>query len=211
VRITLFGATGMIGSRILNELLLRGHQVTAVVRNPSKIQKHPNVTAVAGDVLSKDSVVDNASGADAVISAYAPPPDSIGNLLAGTRNLIEALPLVGVKRLLVVGGAGSLEVAPGVQLVDTPGFPAAWKPYGNVHRDALQILREQASAIDWTSFSPPAIIEPGERTGKFRLGSNELILDKSGESRISAEDYAVAAVDEIERPRYIRQRFTAGY
>jgi putative NADH-flavin reductase len=115
----------------------------------------------------------------------------------------------GVRRFLMVGGAGSLEVAPGLQLVDAPDFPAAWKGIALAHRDALNVLK--GSDLDWTSLSPAALIEPGVRTGKFRLGTDQLVMDDKGESKISAEDFAVAAVDELEKNAHVRQRFTLGY
>jgi putative NADH-flavin reductase len=126
-----------------------------------------------------------------------------------TRTLASGLKRAGVRRFLMVGGAGSLEVAPGLQLVDTPDFPEAWKPYALAHRDALAVLKD--SDLDWTNLSPAAFIQPGQRTGKFRLGKDTLVTDEKGGSRISAEDYAVALVDELEKPQYIRQRFTVGY
>jgi putative NADH-flavin reductase len=198
----------MIGSRILNELLRRGHTVTAVVRDPSKIAQ-AGVTVRAGDVLDAHSVAETAKGADAVISAYAPPADTTERLSAATRSLIAGLQEAGVRRFLMVGGAGSLEAAPGLPLMDTPNFPAIYKPYAIAHRDALAVLRQ--ANLDWTNISPAALIEPGERTGKYRTGGEILLTDADGQSRISAEDYAVAMVDELEHPRHVRQRFTIAY
>ncbi|MBI2688053.1 MAG: NAD(P)-dependent oxidoreductase [Acidobacteria bacterium] len=206
MKVTLFGGSGMIGSRILQELISRGHSVTAVVRNPSKIT---GAAALAGDVLDPARVAAASTGADAVISAYAPPADDPAKLSAAARTLGDALPRAGVKRLLLVGGAGGLEVAPGVRLVDTPEFPTPYKPYALAHIDAVDQLK--GTDLDWTVLSPAAIIEPGERTGKFRLGTNQLVTDAKGDSRISAEDYAIALVDELEKPQHIRQRFTVGY
>ena len=208
MKVTLYGASGMIGSRILNELLSRGHQVTAVVRDPSKI-KTTGATAIAGDILDPSSVAQTARGATAVISAFAAPHDDVSKLVDATRSLLKGLQDAGVRRFLMVGGAGSLEVAPGVQLVDAPVFPAAWRPIALAHRDAFAVLEQ--SDLDWTSLSPPALIQPGERTGKFRLGKDTLIADEKGNSAISAEDYAIAMVDELENPKHIRQRFTLGY
>jgi putative NADH-flavin reductase len=199
----------MIGGRILNELLARGHNVTAVVRDPSKLaDSHASIKK--GDVLSSASVEETAAGADAVISAYAAPFTETGKLLDATRSLIVGLRQAGVKRFLMVGGASSLKVAPGVELIDAPNFPAEWKPIAQAHRDALDVLKS-ASDLEWTSLSPAALIQPGERTGKFRLGLNDLISDAAGESRISAEDYAIAMVDELDNPKHVRQRFTVGY
>jgi len=208
MKVVLYGASGMIGSRILQELLSRGHTVTAVVRDPSKLLPSQAVVR-KGDVLDPASVAETATGADAVISAYAPPPDDPAKLLDATRSLIAGIQKAGVKRFLMAGGAGSLRLPSGGQLVDAPDFPQVWKAIALAHGDALDVIRQ--SDLDWTSFSPAAFIEPGARTGKFRLGKDDLIADQKGESRISAEDYAIAMVDELESPKHIRQRFTIGY
>jgi len=208
MNVVLYGASGMIGSRILKELLHRGHTVTAVVRNPA------NVTAVGayvvlGDVTDADSVAATAKGADAAISAYSPPKGDEPVISAAVLALLEGLEKAGVRRLIVVGGAGSLEVAPGVQLVDAPNFPEEYRAIALAHRDVLPLLHD--SELDWTCFSPAASIQPGQRTGKFRLGGTQLVTDEKGESRISAEDYAVALVDELENPKHLRRQFTAAY
>jgi hypothetical protein len=208
MKVVLFGASGMIGSRILKELLGRGHQVTAVVRNPEKITA-AGVKAVKGDILDPTCVAAVAQGSEAAISAYAPPQGQEETLLAATRSLLAGLTAAGVGRLMVVNGAGSLEVAPGVQLVETPQFPQAWKPIALAHREVLPILKE--SSLEWSALSPAAFIQPGERTGKFRLGGRQMVVDKQGESRISAEDFAVALVNELESPNHVRQQFTAAY
>jgi putative NADH-flavin reductase len=208
MNVVLFGASGMIGSRILKELLHRGHTVTAVVRNPEKIAAY-GAFVVIGDILDPRGVAAAAKGAQAAISAYAPPPGDEIMLSAATRSLLEGLTVAGVRRLIVVGGAGSLEVAPGVLLVDAPGFPPEYKAIALAHREVLPIL--QASSLDWTYLSPAAFIQPGERTGKFRLGGTQLLADEKSESRISAEDYAVALVDELENPQHLRRQFTVAY
>ncbi|MGA2672493.1 MAG: NAD(P)-dependent oxidoreductase [Terracidiphilus sp.] len=208
MKVVLFGASGMIGSRILKELLGRDHQVTAVVRNPEKITA-AGVKAVKGDILDPACVAAVAQGSEAAISAYAPPQGQEETLLAATRSLLTGLTAAGVQRLIAVNGAGSLEVAPGVQLVDTPQFPQAWKQIALAHREVLPILKE--SSLEWSALSPAAFIQPGERTGKFRLGGTQMVVDKQGESRISAEDYAVALVNELESPNHVRQQFTAAY
>jgi uncharacterized protein len=199
----------MIGSRILDELVRRGHTVIAVVRHPEKVQAINGVKAVEGDVTDPASVAALAKGADAAVSAYSPPGSDPGKLLDATRSLVAGLKESGIRRIIVVGGAGSLEVAPGVQLVDTPEFPSAWLAIAMAHRDVLPIFKQ--SDLDWTYFSPAALIEPGVRTGKFRLGGTRLVANDRGESRISAEDYAVALVDELENPQNIRKQFTAAY
>lgn len=209
MKVVLFGATGMIGSRILNELAARGHQITAVARETDRIPRLPGVTAASADITDPNQVTDVSRGADAVISAYGPGPEKPDLLLTGTRSLIEGLKQAGVNRLLMVGGAGTLEVAPGVELLESGQLPNEWQGIAVAHHDAMQMLED--SGLEWTSFSPPAFIQPGERTGKFRLGGNSLIVDKSGQSRISAEDYAIAMVDELERPHHANRRFTVGY
>jgi uncharacterized protein len=209
MNIVMFGATGTLGSRILNELVSRGNNVTAVVRDPAKLCSYENVTGTSGDIFDSASVDEAARGADVVVSAYGPGPENPDLLLKATASLIEGVEASGVKRLVMVGGAGSLEVAPGVHLVDTPNFPAEWKGIALSHRDALGLLRR--SKLDWTSVSPAAYIHPGERTGRFRLGLDQLITDEKGNSEISAEDFAIALADEVENPRHIRQRFTASW
>ena len=208
MKVVLFGASGMIGSRVLQELLRRGHEVTAVVRNPEKIALK-GVNVVKGDVTDEASVAKAVQGADAVISAYAPPQKQENLLLNATRTLIAGMAKAGVRRLIVVGGAGSLEIAPGVQLVDIPQFPEEWKAIARAHRDVLPILKQ--SNLAWTYLSPAGLIQPGERTGKFRLGGTQLLNDEKGESRISAEDYAIALVDELENPQHLGQQFTVAY
>jgi putative NADH-flavin reductase len=144
-----------------------------------------------------------------VISAYGPGPDKPDLLVDATRSLIDGVKRAGVRKLLMVGGAGTLEVAPGVELVDSGHLPGQWRGIALAHREAKLLLAD--SGLEWTSFSPAGFIEPGERTGKFRLGGDQLIVDAKGESRISAEDYAIAMVDELEHPHHANQRFTAGY
>jgi putative NADH-flavin reductase len=211
VKILLVGGSGTIGSRVLDEAVRRGHAITSLTRDPSRVPARAGVTAAQGDALDPAGLADAARGHDAVVSAYSPGPESPEKVAAAARALVAGLTQAGVRRLVVVGGAGSLEVAPGVQLVDTPAFPAAWKGIALAHRDALEIYRREAGALEWTYFSPPALIEPGERTGRFRLGTDRLLADAAGQSRISAEDYAVALVDELETPTHVRARFTAAY
>lgn len=209
MKVVLFGASGMIGSRALDELVRRGHTVSAVVRHPEKVKPANGVTVVKGDVTLSGDVAAAARGADAAVSAYSPPRTDPGMISEAVRALIAGLNEAGVKRLIVVGGAGSLEVAPGVQLVETPSFPPGWTAIALAHRDVLPVLRE--SDLDWSYFSPAALIEPGQRTGRFRLGGTRLVANDHGESKISVEDYAVALVDELEKPRHLRQQFTVGY
>jgi putative NADH-flavin reductase len=209
MHIVLYGATGHAGSRILTELLSRGHQITAIVRNPAKLKPQPNLTAKQGDVDSAAAIASDIQEADAVVSAYAPPFSDTDQLVAVTGNFIEAVKQTRVPRFLYVGGASSLEVAPGVLLLDSGHLPAEWEAIGRSHRDALNLIKK--SEINWTCFSPAGFFEPGQRTGKFRLGKEQLISDAQGNSRISMEDYAIALADELEKPQHERQRFTIGY
>ena len=213
MKIALIGATGFIGSAVLREALNRGHQVTAIVRHPEKLPQHPNLVAQKGDVTNETETAALVVGHDAVISAYSPGrniPDIYQQHISGYRMIINGVKKAGVKRLLVVGGAGSLEVAPGVQLVDTPQFPEQWKAGALAARKVLYLLRDE-SELEWTFLSPSNMIVPGERTGRFRLGTDQLLTDANGQSRISVEDYAVAMLNELEDPKHIRQRFTVGY
>ncbi|WP_321953230.1 NAD(P)-dependent oxidoreductase [Paraburkholderia bannensis] len=210
LKIALFGATGMVGARIAAEAARRGHQVSALVRQPERVAAGPNVTAAKVDLLDAAQVAAAVRGHDVVASAYAPPMSQLGDLQTASRALVDGTRAAGLKRLVVVGGAGSLEVAPGKQLVDTEGFPDAYKPIALAHRDAFAYYRTVAD-LDWTFFAPAALIAPGERTGAFRTGANTLIADANGDSRISAEDYAVAFVDELEQGHFIRQIATVAY
>jgi uncharacterized protein len=210
-KIALFGSTGTIGQRILNEALSRGHHVTAIVRDPAKIkEKKPNLEVKVGDVLKPESVALAVRGNDVVISAYGPGNGDPHQLVTAAEALIEGIgSLEPAPRLLVVGGAASLEVAPGVLLLDTPEFPPAWKAVASAARDALNVYRK--CSIDWTYFSPAIFIQPGTRTGQYRIGTDQVVKDAKGESRISAEDYAVALLDEVEKPQFSRKRFTVAY
>ncbi|MBB3609499.1 NAD(P)-dependent oxidoreductase [Rhizobium sp. BK602] len=201
-KIALIGASGNAGSRILKELSDRGHKVTAIARNPEKIATLPGVVAVRGDVFDKDGLAALLAGHDAVISA-------VHFTASDPQRLIDAVRQSGVKRYLVVGGAGSLEVAPGIRLVTTPEFPAIYKAEASKGADFLDLLKT-VDDLDWTFLSPSALFVPGERTGNFRLGKDQLLSNANGSS-ISFEDYAIALVDEIEKPAHIRQRFTVGY
>jgi putative NADH-flavin reductase len=207
MKIALFGASGTIGQRILKEARSRGHQVTVVARDKSRIDGIP---AVKGDVLDSASVAEAVKGSDVVISAVGPRPGEDPKMVPQAATaLLEGTKKAGVPRLLIVGGAGSLEVEPGIQLMDTPQFPREWKGIAEAHRDALEIYRQ--SDMDWTYFSPAIFIEPGERTGKYRVGGDEVLMDSQRQSRISAEDYAVAMLDEAERPKLRRRRVTIAY
>lgn len=209
MNVTIFGATGNAGNRILRELLVRKHRVKAIVRNPAKLPAETGLTVEKGDLSNASFIAEAVRGADAVVSAYGPGLNSPSELVSATERLVKGLKLAGVARLLMVGGAGSLEVAPGVQLIDSGYLPEEWKPIAVAHRDALEILK--SSDLDWTSLCPAAYFEPGKRTGVFRLGKNNLVANEKGESRISMEDYAIALVDELEKHAHSRERFSVGY
>ena len=208
MRIAIFGAGGVIGQLIAREVLSRGHEVTAVVRDVTRAPKFDaQVTVVRGDAMDAASVASVAKGADAAVSAVSP----VSSLTAVARALIAGLPRAGVKRLIIVGGAGSLLMPDGKQQVDEPNFPAMWKPGALAQRDALEVYRAQAGALDWTYISPASEMMSGERTGRYRVGGDHVLTDATGQSRISNEDYAVAVVDELERPAHLRQRITVAY
>lgn len=213
MKLAIIGASGFVGSAILQEALNRANEVTAIVRHPEKVKSHPNLHSKKGDVNNEDEVARLVAGHDAVISAFNPGwnnPDIYNQQVNGTRSIISGVKKAGVKRLLFVGGAGSLEVKPGVQSVDLPEFPPEYKPGALATREALNMLRKEAS-LEWSFLSPSADLSPGKRTGKFRLGTDQLLRDENGESRISIEDYAMAMIDEVEMPKHIRRRFTVGY
>ncbi len=202
MKVALIGATGRAGLPILKELARRGHAVTAIVRNPEKVPSIANVMPRKGDVFDKDGLAALLKGHDVVIS-------SVHFLQSDPVKLIDAVKASGVKRYLVVGGAGSLEVAPGVTLVSTPEFPALYKDEATRGGEFLSLLRQEKD-LDWTFLSPSALFVEGPRTGTFRLGKDQLLTSEKGSS-ISFEDYAIAMVDEVEKPAHSRQRFTVGY
>lgn len=214
-KIVLIGASGFVGSAILNEALNRGIKVTAVVRNPESVKiSNADLTVVKADVSDADTVAEISKGADAVISAYNPGwanPDIYNQTLAVYPQILAGVKQAGVKRLLIVGGAGTLFVAPGLRVVDSGAIPAeimgGVKSLGEFYLDTLMNEKE----IDWVFFSPAGSLEPGERTGNYRLGQDELIVNEQGESKISVQDYAKAMVDELENPQHHRERFTIGY
>ncbi|KQZ66188.1 3-beta hydroxysteroid dehydrogenase [Lysobacter sp. Root559] len=212
MNIALIGASGFIGAALRNEALSRGHRVTALVGRPERLEPAAGLTVLGTDVLDVERLAPQLAGHDAVISAFSghAQDDVRGYHNRGTAAIVAATKQAGVPRLLVVGGAGSLEVAPGLQLVDTPEFPAQWKDTALAGRDVLESLRAEPS-LDWTFFSPAALIAPGERTGRFRIGGEQLLVDERGDSKISVEDYAVAMIDELENPAHSRRRFSIAY
>ena len=213
MKIAVIGASGQIGAFIRDEALARGHQVTAIVRHPEKIPvQNPRLHVVEADIL-KDKVDELVKGQDAVISAYNPGwknPDMYNEQIEGYKRIISGVKESGIKRLLVVGGAGSLEVAPGVQVLDTTSFSEQVKKGVLATREVLYMLREEKE-LEWTFLSPPTSIKPGERAGHYRVGKDQLLKNKEGESKISTPDYAVAMLDELENRQHIRERFTVAY
>ena len=208
MNVVVYGATGNSGSEIVKELLARGHKVTGVARKVDSLKDNPGVTAKTDDLSNADKIAEIIKGADAVVTAYQPPADKTDALIDVTKRQIEAVKKVG-GRLVVVGGAGLLEVAPGTTLIKSGYLPAEYLPIATSHEKALGVL--QASDIDWTYLSPAAYFVPGERTGKFRLGTKELVSDAKGESKISFADYAIALVDELEKPAHRKASFSVGY
>lgn len=214
-KIVLIGATGFVGSAILKEALSRGLNVTAVARHPEKItEKSDHLKVDTLDVLSEDAVAAFVKGYDAVISAYNPGwtnPNIVADTIKGYTSIINGVKKAGVKRLQIVGGAGSLFVSPGKTVIDSGFIPDAILP---AVKSLAQVLKEQLlpeRELDWVFFSPAGIIEPGVRTGEYRLGLDDLIVNAEGESKISVEDYAKAMIDELEVPAHHHQRFTIGY
>ena len=210
MRVAIFGARGMIGSRIANELLARDHQVTAVVRSLSPALPE-GLGAVTGDSTDAAQVAMVVSGNDAVISAVGGAGAGEPRVVVDTADaLIDGLNGAGVKRLLLVGGAGGLLTEGGRRVIDMPDFPEAWKPASAAQIDALQIYRERGGGLDWTYISPADRIDPGVRTGRYATDFDRLVIDTTGGSYISAEDFAIAVVDQLETPTAIRRRIAVG-
>lgn len=213
MKLVLFGATGQIGSRVLAEALDRGHAVTAVVRDPSRLSTtHEHLDVVTGDATDPATWRDVVADADVLVASLSPrrdtPVDAMPRIAQG---FLDALDGRDGPRLVWVGGAGSLEVAPGVRLMDTDTFPAEWLPEVRAMAATLDVLRAAPDGIGWTFISPAAWIEPGERTGHYRTGGDQLLVDAAGESRISMEDYAVALLDVAEQDSAPRRRITVAY
>lgn len=211
MKIALIGATGNIGSEIAREALRRGHSVTAVVR-PAKSQAGdlPGLQTRTADLFDAAALSDAVQGHDVIASAYGPGSGAAEQMIDATAALVAAARCAGVKRLVVVGGAGSLEIGPGQQLVDSPNFPAAYKAVALAHREGFNRLK-QVKDLQWTFFAPAALIGPGEKTGRYRVGRNTLIADGAGNSQISYADYADAFVTELERAEYPQEIVTAAY
>jgi putative NADH-flavin reductase len=214
MKIALIGATGFVGSAVLNEALNGGYEVTAIARDTSKITaKSGKLNLVTADVYDTEALAKILKGHDAVVNTFNAGwtnPNLYNDFIKGSESIQQAVKLSGVKRLLVVGGAGSLEIAPGVQLVDTPEFPAQWKSGATAARDYLNTIKKE-NELDWTFLSPAIQLHPGARTGTFRLGTDQPVFDAEHKSDISVEDMAIAIIDELEQNQFIRKRFTLGY
>ncbi|MGB4073888.1 NAD(P)-dependent oxidoreductase [Pseudomonas sp.] len=213
MKLALIGASGFVGAAVLQEALNRGHRVSGIVRHPQHLPQHPALTALAGDAYNADALAAQLKGHDAVIHAFNPgwgTADIRAHFIQGSQAIIAASKQANVQRLLVVGGAGSLYVAPNLQLIDTPDFPAEYKEGAEGARQTLNLLQTE-TALDWSFISPPALLQPGARSGQFRLGGDQLLMNGDAPASITVADLAVAIIDELERPQHLRQRFTVGY
>ena len=213
MKLALIGASGFVGAAVLQEALNRGHEVSGIVRDPAKLPQHPALTALAGDAYNAAALTAQLQGHDAVIHAFNPgwgTPAIRERFIQGSQAIIAATKQSAVPRLLVVGGAGSLYVAPGVQLIDTADFPAEYKDGAEGARQTLNLLKAE-TALDWSFISPPALLQPGARSGQFRLGGDQLLMNGDAPASITVADLAVAILDELEHPQHLRQRFTVGY
>jgi len=211
--IALFGAGGHIGRGILNEAVARGHDVIAIVRDPARANiQNPKVKVVAGNVADPASYHAALAGVDAAVASLSGRRDADAGLIPKYASiLLDALPAAGVKRFVWVGGAGSLETAPGVSVSSSPQFPKEWLPEANAQAEALKIFRASKADIDWTYISPAALLVDGERGGTYRVGGNQLLADANGVSRITIADYAVAMLDCLDKNEHLRQRISVAY
>lgn len=216
MKIALIGASGFTGTAILNEALERGHEVKAIVRHTNKLKEQANLKIVEADVMNTGTLATILSGSDIVISAYNAGwtnPNLYNEFLKGSASIQEAVKKSGVKRLIIIGGAGSLFIAPDMQLVDTPDFPEAFRAGATAARDYLNILKKE-DELEWTFVSPAIEMSPvslHKRTGIYRTGKDTPVFDENHRSKISVEDLAVAIIDEAENPKHIRVRFTVAY
>ncbi len=212
--IVLIGATGFVGSNILTEALNRKHKVTAVARHTENISvTNNNLDIKQGDILKQNQALEIIKGHQAIISAYNPGwknPDIYDDYLKGYQSILAAASKTGVKRIIIIGGAGSLFVKPDLQLVDSPDFPKEWKQGAMAARELYNKIQGEKD-LQWTFICPAIQLIPGERTEKFRYGENNVIFDNNNESKITVQDLAVAVVNELEIPKYIRKRFTVAY
>ncbi|MFD1257614.1 NAD(P)-dependent oxidoreductase [Mucilaginibacter terrae] len=214
MKLAIIGATGFVGPKVVEEALNRGYEVTAFARKPEKLDiENERLIKQSVDVCDTEILATLLVGHDAVISTFNAGwtnPNLYNDFLKGCKSIQAATKQAGIKRYITVGGAGSLEIKPDVQLVDTPDFPAAYKPGATAARDYLNELRME-NELDWTFLSPAINLHPGQRTGIFRLGTNQPVFNEAGENDISVEDLVVALIDELEKGQFIKQRFTLGY
>lgn len=214
MNIVLIGATGYVGSQILTEALNRNHKVTAVARHANKISiTSNNIIIRQCDILKQNETIEIIKGHEAVISAYNPGwknPDIYDEYIRGYKSILESMHKTGVKRIIIIGGAGSLYVKPGLQLVDSPEFPDDWKQGALAARQLYNTIQNE-DELKWTFVSPAAQLVPGDRTGEFRYGENDVLFNEKNESKISVQDLAVAVLNELENPSYIKKRFTVTY
>ncbi len=214
MQIAVIGATGFVGPKVVAEALNRGHEVTAFARQPEKLDiENEHLVKQSADVYNADILANLLAGHDVVISTFNAGwtnPDLYNDFLRGARAIQQATKQAGIKRFIFVGGAGSLEIAPGVQLVDTPDFPAAYKPGATAARDYLNELRQEQE-LDWTFLSPAINLHPGNRTAVFRTGTEQPVFNEAGQSDISVDDLAVALINEVENNQFVKARFTVGY
>jgi len=213
VKLALIGATGWIGSHVLREARERGHDVTAVLRHPGREVSLPaEIPVTFADVKDREALATGIEGHDAVISAYRAPPDRPEELVTAARALIGAARDVGISRIVWIGSTATLKVpGAGIDIVDLPQFPEDWKPSGLAHRDSLRLFREEGQGLNWTHISLPRSVQDGDRTGTYRVGGEELLLDEKGESQISTEDLAVAILDSLESSEHVAERITVAY
>ncbi|MEY1578843.1 NAD(P)-dependent oxidoreductase [Providencia manganoxydans] len=213
MKISIIGATGFVGKALVNEALLRHHQVMAISRHSNQLSQHAHLITMAGDITDTPWLTARLRGQDIVISAFNggwQNPNLYQDTITGNQSILQAVRQSGVKRFIVVGGAGSLEIAPGVDFIDSPDFPAAIKPGAQAVKEFKQTL-QTIQDLDWTFVSPAAVLEPGERTETFRIAGNQLLMNGHVPAKISVEDLAVAILDEAEKPKFIRKQFTAAY
>jgi putative NADH-flavin reductase len=210
MKVAVLGATGNIGRRLVSEALERGHQVTALARRTEALPEL-GVGVRRADVRQAQELEAAIQGQDALVSAVGPARgEPAGIVVDAARAVAAACMRAEVPRVLIIGGAGSLNVKPGLELLLSEGFPASFREIALAHREALEIWRK-VKELDWTVISPPPLIHPGTRSGRYRTGHNDVLFDAEGQSRISMEDFALAAIDELERHAHLHERITFAY